>query len=288
MRKLACLSAAVAALVALAGPTVAAPAMWEVSDDDSKILLFGSVHILPENHEWRTPLFDDALANADRVIFEADVSPEEQAQIGAKAFASGVYTDGSLLTDALDADQEQRLRDFMASANLPMGSILAMRPWLAVNTISVAAMAEMGMTAQGVEFVLQPELPAERMGFLETGDEQLAVLSGGDEAEQVAMLITTIEQIDLVPKMLDKMLRNWTNGTPERLEQLFLMETGGFDEQFYDRLLYARNQNWIEPLEEMLAANENALVIVGAAHLVGRDNVLELLEQQGYTITRVQ
>ena len=39
-----------------ATPTVvsAAPAIWEVSDSDSKVWLFGSVHVLPPAIAWRT------------------------------------------------------------------------------------------------------------------------------------------------------------------------------------------------------------------------------------------
>ncbi|KKC39571.1 hypothetical protein WH87_05180 [Devosia epidermidihirudinis] len=288
MTKLARLSAPLLALMSFAAPALAAPAMWEVSDGDSKIWLFGSVHVLPDGFEWRTPLFDATLAKADKVVFEADVSPAAQAEIGAKAFATGIYTDGTLLTDLLSDAQEQRVRAFMASTGIPMGSILAMKPWLAVNTISVAAMTELGMSAQGVEFVVQPELPPERVGYLETGDEQLAVLSTGSDAEQLAMLDVTLEQVDLLPKMLQKMLRGWSTGSPERLVKLFEVEMGGHEEAYFDRLLYARNRNWIAPLEAMLADNEQALVIVGAAHLVGPHNVLGLLEEQGYTVTRVQ
>lgn len=288
MTRLARLSAPLVALAAMASPALAAPAMWEVSDADSKIWVFGSIHVLPDNYEWRTDLFDATLAKADKVVFEADVSPMAQAQIGAEAFATGVYTDGTLLTDVLSDEQEARLRAVMDSNNIPMGSILAMRPWLALNTISVAAMMELGLSAQGVEFVLQPELTSDKMAFLETGQQQLAVLSGGTEAEQLSMLDATLDQIEIMPKMMEKMLRSWGNGTPETLVKLFSMDMGGHEDVFMDRLLYARNQNWMAPLETMLKDNEQALVIVGAGHLVGEHNVLQLLEQQGYTVDRVQ
>lgn len=288
MTRLARLSASLLALAALAAPALAAPAMWEVSDSDSKIWIFGSIHVLPDNYEWRTELFDTTLAKADKVVFEADVSPVAQAQIGAEAFATGIYTDGTLLTDVISDEQEAQMRAVLAKSNIPVGTVLAMRPWLALNTISVAAMMDLGMSAQGVEFILQPELPADRMAFLETGPEQLAVLSSGTEAEQIAMLASTLDQLDVMPKMMEKMLRSWGNGKPDDLVKLFAMEMGGHEAVFLDRLLYARNKNWIAPLETMLADNEQALVIVGAGHLAGEQNVLQLLEQQGYTVDRVQ
>lgn len=269
-------------------PVAAAPALWEIRDADSAIWLFGSFHVLPEGAEWRTALFDAVLADADRVIFEADVRPAAIAQVGADAFVRGIYVDGTLLTDVMDELLEAQLRMEARALNVPMGMLLAMRPWMAANTITAQALAEHGYDMDGVEFVVQPELDDARMGFLETGAQQLDVLSSAPEDEQLAMLQATLDQLVILPKTLEKMKSRWLEGTPEKLADLFLMESGGFETAFLDRLIYARNRNWIPPLEAMLADNEENLVIVGAAHLIGDDSVLDLLEQAGYGIERIQ
>ena len=279
---------AVAVLSLTTLPALAEPAMWEIRDDDSAIWLFGSFHILPEGAGWRTGLFDQILEDAASVVFEADVRPPAVARMGAEAFVRGVYVDGTVLTDALDDAAEARLREKAAAIELPMGSILAMRPWMATNTITVQALAMEGYGAQGVEFVLQPDLAEDRLGFLETGAQQLEVLAGAPEDEQIAMLTATLDQLDALPKLMDKMLGSWVAGAPEDLGELFLMEMSGFEEAFLDRLIYARNRNWVAPLETMLAENRENLVIVGAAHLIGDGSVLDLLEQAGYEVERIQ
>lgn len=283
-----CLIPAIAALGLTAPQAQAQPAMWEVRDDDSAIWLFGSFHILPEGADWRSGLFDQLLKDADSVVFEADVRPAAAAKLGAEAFVRGVYVDGTLLTDALDDALEARLRQHAATINLPMGSILAMRPWMATNTITVQALASEGFRAEGVEFVLQPELPEARIDFLETGTQQLDVLAGAPDDEQIAMLAATLDEIDGIGKLMDKMLGSWVGGTPDKFAKLFLMEMGGFETAFLDRLIYARNRNWLGPLESMLAENRENLVIVGAAHLIGDGSVLDLLEQAGYAVERIQ
>ena len=75
---------------------------------------------------------------------------------------------------------------------------------------------------------------------------------------------------------------------PRRLLVREAGEMGGFEEAFLDRLLYARNRNWISPLQGMLERNEENMVVVGAAHLIGQDSVLDLLEQAGYEVERIQ
>ena len=283
-----CLIAMIALFNLIALPAWAAPAMWQIRDDDSAIWLFGSFHVLPDGTAWRTELFDGVVDDAERVVFEADVRPAAVARLGAEAFVRGVYVDGTMLTDGLGEAIESRLRAKAAAIGLPMGSILAMRPWMATNTITLQALAVEGYRAEGVEFVLQPQLAETQLGFLETGAQQLEVLAGAPEAEQIAMLTATLDQLDVLPKLMDKMLGSWVDGTPEELGELFLMEMGGFEGAFLDRLIYARNQNWMSPLQTMLAGNQENLVIVGAAHLIGGGSVLDLLEQAGYEVERIQ
>lgn len=280
--------AALLAALLISTPLQAAPALWQASDADSSIWLFGSIHMLPDGTEWRTPAFDAILADADKVVLETDLSPEQQALLGAEAFVRGIYVDGSLLTDVLDDEAEALLRSAAAAVGQPVGSLIAMRPWMAANTISVAAMMSAGYSLEGVELQLLPELSRERQVFLETGAQQLDVLSTAPDDEQVATLVATLEQLHTMPKLLYKMLDSWLDGRPERLSDLFMMEMGGFEDAFFERLLYARNRNWIAPLETLLANNQTALVIVGTAHLVGEGSVVDLLEQQGYSIERVQ
>lgn len=277
-----------AALLGFAAPALAAPGMWEVRDGDSAIWLFGSFHVLPEGTAWRTGLFDNIMGDADKVVFETDVRPVAMSRVSADAYVRGIYTDGTLLTQMLSPELSAQLRDTMAEIGMPMGVLQAMRPWMAANAISAQALAAAGYNEQGVEFVLLPELDEDRLRFLESGAEQIEVLAGAPEDEQVALLQSTLDELGKLPKMMGKMMRSWAGGTPERLERMFLMEMGGFEEAFLERLLYARNRNWIAPLESMLAENQENLVVVGAAHLIGDESVLGLLEQAGYEIERIQ
>ena len=80
------LFAASVALLAAAVPANAAPALWQVSDGNSKIWLFGSFHLLPPATEWRTDTFERTMAGADRVYFETDVGDAVQGTILAKGW----------------------------------------------------------------------------------------------------------------------------------------------------------------------------------------------------------
>ena len=51
-----------------------------------------------------------------------------------------------------------------------------------------------------------------------------------------------------------------------------------------DRLLVERNRNWVAPVEACIKAKTACFVVVGAAHLVGPDSLVALLQKKGYTV----
>ena len=55
----------------------------------------------------------------------------------------------------------------------------------------------------------------------------------------------------------------------------------------YQRLLVARNRNWLPQLEALFTRPGRAFVVVGAAHLVGPDGLIAMLKAKGYRWTNV-
>src|SRR3954447_26247072 len=62
-------------------PVVAHPALWEVSDPDTTIYLFGTIHLLPPNSQWRTSRLDAAVANAQELVVETIVDEKNPATL---------------------------------------------------------------------------------------------------------------------------------------------------------------------------------------------------------------
>ena len=71
-------AAALACAVVATGTALADPALWRLSDEDSDIYIFGTIHILPPDLVWRNETVDAAFASAGRVYFEVPTDPEAQ------------------------------------------------------------------------------------------------------------------------------------------------------------------------------------------------------------------
>jgi len=267
----------------------AAPALWQVNDEDSSVWLFGSVHLLRIGVDWRGPVLDKIISKAERVYFETDVSVEAQMAVMPLTFDMGFNRDGRLLSDIIGAELTSRLREAAADYGIPMATQLTMKPWMAATTLSTGPLLESGYdTTLGVEAVLATEISAERVGFLETPEQQLGFLASGDEAEQIAMLVATLDTLDIMETDIDQMVRAWADGQPEQLGAIFTAQMGGYDQGMVERLIDRRNEDWVEQIKAMLARSEEALLVVGAAHLAGQTSVVLMLEDQGYETRRLQ
>jgi uncharacterized protein YbaP (TraB family) len=124
-------------------------------------------------------------------------------------------------------------------------------------------------------------------GGLESMQDQLDVfdtlpLQIQDALLQESLAITGSKERE---KAFLHMVKSWHQGSLDGLEQL--VETFKTYPLFYKKLLVQRNLNWIPQIETFLKEDKNVLVIVGAAHLAGKDGLIALLTNKGYQLERV-
>lgn len=287
--KLVSMIAAGLAVATLATPAFAEPAMWEVSDSDSKVWLFGSVHALPADLDWRTALFDEKLQLADKVYFEADVGPLGQIALGAKMTALLAEGPGEPWLDRLSYEQRDQLAAGLAGSGVGLAQAATMPPWLIVVLLESQLMVNAGYEVDtGVDLALQYELAKERKGYFETAVQQIELMAGASTDEEVATLLAELQGLSEGPGVLGEMVASWAEGDVESLATIVAADPMLGIDAFGDTLLYDRNRNWIPAIESLLSTNEQDLIIVGAAHLAGDGSVIDLLEKAGYTVSRIQ
>ena len=280
-----------------AGPEAAAklpedpqPALWIARDADTTVYLFGTVHILKPELDWRTERFDDALEAADAVYFEADVTGEAaQREMAALVPKLGTFQDGRKLSDVLDESQEKELAEALDVIGVPMMSVEPMKPWLASLQLSVAAFQKQGYDANsGVEMVLTEAVneAGKPMRFLETGEQQLRFFADMSMEDQVGFLISSAEQIDEDPGLLDRLVAEWAEGDVDALGEMLADPEALGGKAVYDTLLVARNENWADQITTLMEAEAGTfLIAVGAGHLAGNDSLVGMLRADGVEIS---
>jgi uncharacterized protein YbaP (TraB family) len=118
---------------------------------------------------------------------------------------------------------------------------------------------------------------------LETAESQIDRFDRMPEPVQEQLLRSTIEDLDTQSKELTGMVAAWQRGDAASLEQTLLGAFRKFPAA-YQSLIVERNNNWMPQMDTCLASASPCLVVVGAAHLVGPDGLLALLQRKGYRI----
>lgn len=268
------------------------PAMWKLADEDTTIYMFGTVHLLRPDLDWRYEAFDNALAAADTVVFEVDMeSPEAQSRLMTDFMMRGMYQDGRTLREALNAEDEAVIEQGMQSVDIPLDAFNAFEPWMAAINLSAMKMVSDGFDPEsGVEKVISREAKADgkTFAYLETITDQADAFDLLPEEAQIEMLYGTVLGLEDSSKMLDDMVAEWADGDMQGLAVLAGDSDGaGFSEALYDSILVNRNRNWIPVIEDMLNEPGTVMIAAGSAHFAGPDSVIVMLEDKGYTVERV-
>ena len=267
----------------------AGPGLWVISDADSTIYLFGTVHVLRPTTGWATDRIDAAFDSADQIYFEIS-NPDDQAAVMPIVQQLGLSPQQPL-SSLLTAEENADLDAATASLGMPAGQMNIFRPWLAAITLSVAPLIKAGYDPQsGVELVLKARALAAGKpvhGF-ETLDQQIGIIAGMPEDAQLAFLRSTLKTYDNASVELDRLVGAWSQGDVAAIEEYGVREMREESEAIYDALLVNRNTDWAGQIQTLLDGSGTVFIAVGAAHLAGDDSVQAILEQRGVHASRVQ
>ena len=181
-------------------PLVPRPAIWLLADADTRIYLFGTIHVLPPGLSWRSPAFDDIVAQADELVIEV---AEDPAETELAAVASSVMLGKQVpILWRVSPDRREALREMIESVDLSVDVFDGMQTWAAAMTIAVAAIAkayagEDGSIEDltGVEDALRTDFTqaGRPISGVETGTQQLGFLSGLPLGSQREMLESMVD-----------------------------------------------------------------------------------------------
>jgi uncharacterized protein YbaP (TraB family) len=260
--------------------------LWKIQGKNNSVYLLGSMHLLRAN-EPLPAVMDEAYRDAATLVMEIDMDDLDPSAAQRLTKELGLLPPGETLPDQLTSDAAAKLVAYTQRLGIPAAMLNQYRPWLAAITLTQLHMMKLGLDSQsGIEQRLASKAMTDRKEILglETIDEQLGMLARLPPKLQTAFLVQTLAEADQVETEIDKMIAAWRAGDTVALEK-FLLSVQESPE-IYRTLIVDRNRRWLTRLTELLNARQDYLVIVGAMHLVGKDGVLELLEQRGYKVVQ--
>jgi uncharacterized protein YbaP (TraB family) len=268
-----------AVLLALAGcgkpPIEARPAMWRVSDGDTTVYLLGSIHLLPSNVSWRTPLIDRAIATSDMLVLES--SPEESVDF--RAMAQGVNL--KPVRDRVSPGKRLILDSMIKRTGIARETLDGYKDWALATTLATGdAIAAGATTRDGIEVKLWSVFQSAgktRLAFSRVKD-QLDQLDSLPESDQRKMLENTLSG----KENYGETLRAWTSGDIASLEKT--AECTPLE----GKLVGQPNNRWAQWIAARMKQPGIVLVAVGLGHMAGPYALPKLLAARGLTVERIQ
>ena len=267
----------------------AASPVWAVRGAHNTVYLAGSIHMLPADDAALPPGFARSYADSARLVMELDLGKFDPVEAMAWMMDHGALPAGTTLRGVLGNQRYGRVSAAATGLGLPMAALDSLAPWVVGIEITDLAYEHEGYDPeQGVEeqLVRRAGKDGKPTAGLETISEELSGLTELSSADQIRMLDQTIDDLKDIKSEMREVTSAWRHGDAARLAALLSNEYKAFP-SLYQPLVTDRNRRWLPQLEELLKANENSLVVVGALHLVGQGGLLELLRRKGYTITQL-
>ena len=262
--------------------------LWEVKSGASSVYILGSMHAArPDIYPLPQPV-EDAYRRSDRLVVEADVTDQSKVL---KSFALLMYTPPDSLDKHVSSDVWKQLE---AS---PLGqdeaALKALKPATLASALVLAALAAHGYDPQAgidLHFLKSAHADAKEVVELESTDFQAAILGGLTDEEGNAMLSETLKEVrngELV-RDADKVTSAWKAGDDESIGRL-LRESNRdpASKRIYTKLIDDRNPPMAEKIAALASGPGRAFVVIGAGHLAGEKNVLELLKAKGLQVRQL-
>ena len=260
--------------------------LWQVSRDGNSMYLLGSIHYLRQEHYPLHATILKALDGSKKLILEVDLNAASAESAQKVTMEKAVYRDGSTLAKTVSAETYERAARRANELGLDMRILNPMKPWFAALTMMAIQLQRMGLEPRlGVDrhLAARAKSSGKPTGGLETLESQLSVFDRLSAKEQESMLRETVEELERLDKKINDIVATWLKGDADGLASLLLAGMREYPD-LYEKILVERNRRWVGEIEKLIGQESGAMVVVGAAHVVGKDSVIEMLKVKGYRV----
>lgn len=294
-RRRLCHGVAYILLFLLGGPSLHAqelsgPGMiWRVRGNAGTVFLAGSIHQLPADRKALPPTYNQAYGESEQLAMEIDLDAISPAELAIELVSRATYPEGRSLKTELGPVRWQALQGRLGRFGLPPMLADRLEPWAVALLLASGRLLDSGFTPDsGVEMQLMARAKADGKPIegLETASFQMDLFDQLPQHQQLDLLDETLEHNEDLPDQLQALEGAWRSGEVQRLEPL-VFRSGRPAPQVSINLLDRRNAEWVPRILSFLQRPDDTLVVVGALHLLGRNGLVALLEQQGLRVEQI-
>ena len=277
------------------------PAVWQVTDPESgnSLKMMGTIHLIPETSSPVPQYVMDIYNESDGIAVEYDISRVQlDMVVQIKYLSYFVLNDGTLITDHLTPENYEGVKARLTEYGMYNEAFDAYSAnyWESLLTsarvLNIEGMQDTGIDSYFIGIAKEDGKEVRDIEELET--QMNALTASTDEMLNYSiseMLSITDEEFE---EDFMELYNMWATGDVDGYVE---MDNEGMDEypeelledyeHYNDLMMVQRNIGMAEKAAEYIENGDNIFYMVGFAHFCGDGSVIDLLEEQGYTVERI-
>ena len=262
---------------------------WKATGRGGTIYLMGSIHVMSESFYPLNPALEAAFKDSDLLVEEVDLAEMLDPMAQMNILTRGMLPSNQSLDKVLSPATMALVKKATGDLGDGGGPLMRFKPWMLAITLQGMELLKAGFDpALGLDqhFYDQAKAGGKAVQGLETVEFQISRFDGMTLEQQDRMLAQTLKELETETATVGRIGDAWKGGDLSTIESIALKDFKS-DPLMYQRLLVERNRNWMPKIEALFARSGRALVVVGAAHLVGPDGLLAMLKAKGYTVEQL-
>lgn len=252
--------------------------LWEISGKGltKPSYIYGTVHMICEADFVMQDKTTRALKNSDELVLELNyTNPSEVAALQKTMMAPVPLSKKLSPAQYKQLDSVLALKTGTKLATMDQFSLMAISSFAISKTLPCSA-----VKSYEFEFVNFAKAQHKTIGALETVKEQTDYFSKAFSDETLVQQIINFEDYKAV---FADLVSAYKAEDLNKLGAILKDKRFGNTEESDKWMLEIRNANWAKQIPAMMK-NKSCFVAVGSGHLPGKDGILQLLKNQGYTV----
>lgn len=285
--------------------------MWEVSDGDNTVYLFGSIHMANDKLYPLSKSIVDAYKKSDNLVVEADITKIND--ITAYLQSIMFIESNETVAEMLSAKEYKAYCEIMDTIGLPKEFYDKLDPWYSSLLISSLQSTdaiysqEESTPALGLDLYFLMDSANKNVLELEGAKYQFDMMEGYSRDLQIESLRSLLQDNpsnesndglkanEDQAALLNKIFEYWKTSDSKNLGTLLYSdiekssESSATSKEYNDKMYFNRNNEMTEKVIQMISdEKENYFVVAGSAHMVGDTGIVQQLKDKGYTVTQIK
>ncbi|AIY83767.1 MAG: TraB/GumN family protein [Clostridium baratii] len=263
---------------------------WEVKKDDKKMYLIGTMHPINTDYEYFSSNVNKIMEETDVLGVEVDLTQEEVL----KANADGVYTGSATIEDELNDKQIENLKSICKESGIEYDKLKVLKPHMIVNNLQAVLYnrAELSMDTFDNMLIEKTKNDKKKVVQLESMEFQMKLLDKVNGINSLKQLLDEHKDgkfIESGKEVIDYskgLMEGYAKGDAKVMEDAIKLQKE--NPESYKPMIKDRNDEMVKKIEGYFKEDETYTIAVGALHFFGDDGIVKLMENKGYTVTRME